>query len=242
MRGKLRLLSGVMLAGVGMSALSGCWWTPQKTVENQSTTNEKITSVRLDNGSGAVTLKGEKGVRHTLVKRKVRYKGDKPGATHKVEDGVLVLKGCGNNCTVEYTVDLPAGLPVTGKTGSGAITLSAMDSVQVTTSNGRVKMKDISGDVQVKTNNGRVEGTRLAGARISAETSNGDVTLAASEPRDVRIKTSNGGIDLAVPDVTYDVSTETSNGSEDVDVDSDATSKRRIDLSTSNGSIKVRPN
>lgn len=244
MRLKLRLVSGVAVAGVAvgtLGALTGCGWLPGTTFEDDTSLTDEINSVRLDSGDGAVTLNGEKDAKKVSIHREIEYRDDKPGATHKVEDGVLVLGGCGRHCSVNYTVDLPAGLPIEGKTSNGSIALSAMDTVKVKTTNGAIELKNITGDIDVTTNNGRVRGSGLTGDRVSVETSNGDVNLNAAEPRDVRAKTSNGSIDVAVPPARYDVSTDTSNGGEDIGVDTETGADRTLDLSTSNGDITVKP-
>ena len=47
------------------------------------------------------------------MRREVENRGDKPqGATHRIENGVLILGGCGSRCSVNYTVEVPAGVPV----------------------------------------------------------------------------------------------------------------------------------
>lgn len=236
----VRLLGGVAAAAVAVGTLGGCGLLPGTDFEDETVVKDEITSVRLANGDGALTLNGHKDTKQTLVAREVTYRlGSKPGASHKVEDGVLVLEGCGRYCTVHYTVDLPAGLSIEGKTSNGSLTLSAMESVDVRTSNGPIRLKDITGDVEAKTSNGRVEGSGLGGKRVRVESSNGPMNLTVDDPREVRIKSSNGRIDLAVPAGKYDVSADTSNGDKDIGVDTAETSDRSIELSTSNGDITV---
>ncbi|MFK4111750.1 hypothetical protein [Streptomyces sp. NPDC002176] len=59
------------------------------------------------------------------MRREVDYRGDKPqGTTHRIENGVLILGGCGNRCSVNYTVDVPAGVPVSGEVSTGSVRLS----------------------------------------------------------------------------------------------------------------------
>lgn len=236
----VRLLGGVAAAAVAVGALGGCGLLPGTEFEDEAVVKDEITSVRLANGDGAITLNGDRSAKRVSLSREVEYRmGSKPDASHKVEDGVLVLGGCGRHCTVNYTVDLPAGLAVEGRTSNGSITLTKMSTVKVTTSNGPIRLKDITGDVEAKTSNGRVEGSGLAGQRVSAESSNGPVNLSVTDPREVRIKSSNGRIDLAVPAGKYDVSADTSNGDKDIGVDTAERSDRSIELSTSNGDITV---
>jgi DUF4097 and DUF4098 domain-containing protein YvlB len=170
----------------------------------------------------------------------VTYRGDRPdGATHRVDGDTLELGGCGRNCSVDYTIELPAGVDVRGSTTNGAIELSEVDEVEVQTSNGRIELDDVSGSIAVETSNGRISGSDLNGGGVRASTSNGAIELELGEPQDVEASTSNGAIELTVPAADYRVSTETSNGRTDVGIPNDSDGQFSLDLRTSNGSITV---
>ncbi|MEU7134369.1 DUF4097 family beta strand repeat-containing protein [Streptomyces sp. NPDC046261] len=229
------------MAGIAAGGLSACGLAASESFSDDDVLKDKITSVRLDSRSGGITLRGQDGAGQVSLQRKVDYKGDKPGGkTYRVEDGVLVLGGCGKDCSVNYTVDLPAGLPVTGKTSSGRITLSRVGAVTVGTSSGAVNLDDVAGAVDVHTTNGRITGTGLKGDGIKARTSNGKINLTPAKAQDVRAKTSNGAITLTVPDGRYKVTAKTNNGSKDIGVSNDPNGQYQLDLTTSNGAITVK--
>lgn len=210
------------LLAAGLVVLGGCGALPRSTFEDESVVTEPVTSVRLDLGNGGVTLRGAADATEVSVHRSVRHRGSRPeDPTFEVTGDVLVLRGCGRNCGVDYTVDLPAGLPVSGETSNGAIRLSGVGEVDVRTSNGAIRLDGASGPVVVGTDNGRV-----------------DITL--DEPQDVRAETSNGAITLTVPDGTYQVSTHTGNGRVDNAIPDDPAGEHRLDLSAGNGAITVR--
>ncbi|MGI5466936.1 DUF4097 family beta strand repeat-containing protein [Streptomyces sp. CA-132043] len=235
-----RLIMLTVAAGAGALALAACDAVPGRTFEDDAEVSQKITAVRLDSRAGAVELHGAKGATRVSVHREVSYRGDRPrGASHRVEDGVLVLRGCGERCSVTYTVDLPAGLPVTGGTSAGAIRLERVGKVGVSTDSGAVELTGVSGSVDVRTSNGRIHGRGLAGGPITARTTNGEIDLAPERPQDVRAETSNGAITLTVPAARYDVSARTSNGDKRIGVSDDPDGRYRLDLTTSNGSITV---
>jgi len=216
-----RLTTAAAAVALG-GALAGCGLLPTSEFEDSATVSETVRSVRLDLGDGSVTLRGRDGGTDVALLRTVEYRGARPGATHRVEDGVLVLAGCGRNCAVTYEVDLPAGLPVTGGTSNGAVTLSRV------------------GAVDVHTSNGRIEGTDLGGGGVTVETSNGAVELATSVAQDIRVRTSNGDVTVTVPAGAYRVATYTNNGDRDVAVTDDPSAAHSLDLRTSNGDITVR--
>ncbi|GAA2469746.1 DUF4097 family beta strand repeat-containing protein [Streptomyces thermolineatus] len=242
----MRLRSGSLAVAVavliGAGGLGACGLLPGETFEDDAVLSEAITSVRLDNDSGRVELRGGKDLTEVSVHRSVDYRGDRPeGATHRVENGVLVLGDCGGSCSVSYTVDLPAGLPVSGGTSAGSITLSGVGEVAVTTGSGSIALNGVTGPVDARTSNGRITGRGLEGGPVRVQTSNGAVDLTVSAPQDVRAHTSNGAVELTLPAGRYRVSATTSNGEKDIGVPDDPAGKHRIDLVTSNGDITVRP-
>ncbi|MFI6206344.1 DUF4097 family beta strand repeat-containing protein [Streptomyces sp. NPDC051041] len=240
MRQQLRRLGILATAGLATAGLAACGLVQGETFEDDSTLSGKITSVRLENGSGGVTVNGTDGGALSLH-REIEYRGDKPeGATHRIEDGVLVLGGCGSRCSVNYTVDVPAGVPVSGEVSSGAVHLAKVGEVKVTTSSGRIEMNGVSGAVEVKTSNGRITGEDIKAARIKAETSNGGIDLTPSTPVDVQAKTSNGDITLTMPQAGYRISAESNNGDKNIDVPNDPAGRYELGLKTSNGDITVK--
>ncbi|OEV08999.1 DUF4097 family beta strand repeat-containing protein [Streptomyces nanshensis] len=241
MRRHIRLLSAVAAAGIGVSTLGACGLVPGETFEDSAKVSEKVESVRLEGSSGSVRLRSKQTVTKTTVHRSIEYDGDKPGkSTYAVEDGVLTLRGCGDGCSVTYTVDLPPRVPVSGRTSSGGISLSGVGKVDVSTSSGAVDLDDVDGTVDVRTTNGRINGHGLKGDGVRAGTSNGAIDLTLSTPQDVRVRTSNGAVSVTVPDGSYKVAARTSNGSKKIGPRNDPSGEHTLDLETSNGSITVK--
>ncbi|UYB41424.1 DUF4097 family beta strand repeat-containing protein [Streptomyces sp. Je 1-4] len=242
MRQRVRFIGIVAMAGIGACALSACGLLPGKTFQDDARVPKKITSIRLDSGSGGLTVHGGKGGGTASVHRAVSYHGDRPeGATHRVEDGVLVLAGCGTNCTVDYTVEVPAGIPVSGETSSGAVELTKVGPVKMTTTSGDIQLDGVAGAVDARTSNGRITGRGLSGARTSAETSNGAIDLTPATAQNVRARTSNGEITVQLPKGPYRLSAETDNGEKHIGIAQDPAARFHLDLTTSNGDITAKP-
>ncbi|GAA2385570.1 hypothetical protein GCM10010420_05140 [Streptomyces glaucosporus] len=238
---RLRLVQSTTAAVLAAALAGSCGLVPGETFGDGATVDAEITSVRLESGPGDVTLRGREDLDRVTLERTVEYRGDRPeGATHRVEDGVLVLGGCGRRCEVRYTVDVPAGITVTGSTSNGRVTLDKVGAVDVSTSNGRVELEDVAGPVEVRTNNGRITGRGLRGDGIRAETSNGEVDLALAAPQDVRVRTSNGDVVLTVPGARYRVTADSDNGDRNIGVDDDPSGPYTLDLATGNGGITVK--
>ncbi|MEU2873214.1 DUF4097 family beta strand repeat-containing protein [Streptomyces olivoreticuli] len=240
MRVRLRLLTAVLTAGIAVGGISACGLT-RKNFQDDATLSQKITSVRLDSGSGGVTLRGSESATAVGLHRYVEYGGDRPeGATYRVENGVLVLRGCDDDCTVAYTVDLPAGIPVTGKTSSGAVSLSRTGAVSVTTGSGAIDLDGVTGAVEAVASSGAITGHGLKGGPISARTSSGAVDLSASSPQDVRVEASSGAVTVTMPDGRYRVAAKSDSGGKEVAFSDDPSGTYRLDLTTGSGAITVK--
>ncbi|MFF2277639.1 DUF4097 domain-containing protein [Agromyces sp. NPDC058126] len=238
-----RTIAIVAVAAAATMAMSGCaWLAPPERFSDDATLDEQVQSIEIEHPEGSVTVEGVEGATAVSVSRTVSYRGDREiGSTFEVQGDVLVLGGCGRNCSVDYTVEVPIGVDVSGATSNGAIALTGVNEVEVETSNGRIELDDVTGGIEAKTSNGRIEGRGLAGDGVRASTSNGAIELRLATPQDVEAHTSNGSIDVSVPSAegSYQVETDTSNGSVDVDIDDVVDGEFLLDLSTSNGSITV---
>ncbi|MFB6438283.1 DUF4097 domain-containing protein [Streptomyces sp. NPDC056411] len=241
MRTPIRIATAAAALCIGALGISACGLLPGKTFRDDATVSKKITAIRLDNDSGGLTVHGGAAGGKVSVHRAVTYHGGRPeGPTHRVTDGVLVLGDCGTNCSVDYTVEVPAGLPVSGETSDGALNLSKVGAVKVTTSSGAIELDGVTGPVDVETSNGEITGRALSGGHIGAETSNGEIDLRPATPQDVRAETSNGSITVQVPKSHYRISADTSSGDKDISVPDDPSGRFHLDLTTSNGDITAK--
>jgi len=235
-------VASALVAGAAAALLAGCGGFTTSTFEDDATVTDRVAAVRIDLQAGGVELRGRAGATSISVHRKIEYRGSRPdGPTFRVDNGVLVLSGCGNNCAAQYTVEAPAGLAVTGQTAAGALALGQVGAVNVMTSSGDVTVDGTTGTVDVRTSNGTITGRGLRGSDLRAETSNGNVDLAPAVPQNVTASTSNGNITLRVPAAGYQVKTDTSLGRADVRIATNPAGPFRIDLSTDNGDIVVQP-
>lgn len=129
-------------------------------------------------------------------------------------------------------------------------------SVDVTNTNGSIRLAEVTGKLELDTTNGKIEVTRCAGS-IDASTTNGSINaelvkIAKGQP--LRFETTNGRISVAVPtDFAGDIDAGTTNGSIDTEfpvtttkvgsnslrgsVNGGGTSLR---LRTTNGSINIK--
>jgi DUF4097 and DUF4098 domain-containing protein YvlB len=144
---------------------------------------------------------------------------------------------------VNYTLVVPPGVTVNGSTTQGSVTLTSLNGLDVGTENGDLTVRHVTtGPIVLHAVNGSIDGTDLGGNGIQARSNNGDIALAVTTPQDITAQTTNGTVTLAVPAQPYRVSVSKQNGSVSVGVPDDPAARYRLDLSVANGEIFVRPN
>ncbi|MFD9488324.1 DUF4097 domain-containing protein [Streptomyces sp. NPDC059991] len=228
------------LAALTVGGLSACSALDQKTFEDDAKVPQKITSLRLDSGNGGVKVDASADISTASVHRKVNYRGDKPsGTSFSVENGVLTLSGCGKNCGVDYVVKVPAGLPVTGGTSNGSLTLTDVGTVDVHTSNGEIAVNSARGPVKLSTSNGDVNVKDAEGGDIDTQTSNAEVAIQTATPQNIKARTTSGSLTITAPPAKYQISANNSHGDKKVAFKNDPSGKYRLDLSTTNGDLTV---
>ncbi|MFI0740175.1 DUF4097 family beta strand repeat-containing protein [Streptomyces sp. NPDC021100] len=242
MRSRLRPIAAALLtAAAAVGALSACDLGPMKKSEDDATVSRKVSAVRIDGDSGAITLHGKPGTTGAELHRTVHYRDDRPdGPTHRVENGVLVLGGCGEDCSVDYEVTVPAGIPVSGGTSSGSIDLERVGATHVKSSSGAIELTDIAGPLDVESTSGAVKGHDLTSGPVKAKATSGALDLTLASPQDVEAETSSGSLTVTAPDGPYRVTADTDSGSKNISVPQSPSAPHHLNLTTSSGALKVR--
>ncbi|MEU5159951.1 DUF4097 family beta strand repeat-containing protein [Streptomyces sp. NPDC020875] len=239
-RRQLRRLGAVAVAGLVAAGASGCGLNGDSFDDN-SAISGRITSVLLENGGGDVTVKGMSGTRSLTLERRVEYRDDRPKKpTHRIENGVLVLGGCGKDCSVEYDVEVPEGIPVRGELNKGSVKLSRVGAVKVTTKSGRIELNGVKGAVEVKTSKGRITGRNIAGNRVTATAGDGTVHMTVRTPASVTVTTDGGRINMRVAKARYQVAVASDGGDKNVDIAHDPAARHKIKLTSKDGDIMLR--
>jgi hypothetical protein len=246
----------IAAVGAGLLLLSACEWTmARNTDSDESAVGERITSVRLANDAGDVTIRvGDT----TMVRRTVHYDRDRPGGTHRVDKDVLVIDACPvRDCWIDYDVTVPAGTTVQGAVESGRLDVDGVASVNLKASSGNVTVRHVTGPVNVDSSSGNVEVSDVGGATaIKAQSGNvsvddaraavalqaesGQITARLSSPQNVRVQAASGNVEVTVPSGKYRVTTAADSGHVDSDVTDDASATHQLDLRTESGNITVR--
>ncbi|MEU5690745.1 DUF4097 family beta strand repeat-containing protein [Actinosynnema sp. NPDC020468] len=253
----LWLVAGVAVAG----SLTSCVRLVQQTARDESTVTDRITTIRVQNDSGEVTIRSADGVKDTVVRRVINYpkNADKPtDPTTRVEGSTLVLDGCDNQCSVSYDVTVPsADTKVTGDSSSGDVRVEGVASVELSISSGTATLRKVSGPVHLDAKSGDVVASDVSGAftalvgsgtttltdmkgPVTVDGRSGDISVTMATAQNVKADASSGDVNVTVPQGKYHVRTDAGSGDNRVSVADDPNGTAEIVLDTKSGNVVLR--
>ncbi len=163
----------------------------------------------------------------------------------------------GDSATVSFEITMPAGAQLDASSKNGSIEVRDLGArARLETQNGSITARGVGGPLEADSNNGSIKAFEVQGA-IQAETTNGSIKaeIAGTElDDDVRLATTNGSVELRIDaGVAASITARTHNGSVSSDFPGGVQDRRkrtldldlngggpRIELKSSNGSIRVR--
>ncbi len=226
---------------------------------------KNASGVRLKVKAGSVTL--SRGTTSQIVGTRTVTRGlRKPSFTETVlPDGTLVLStncpGFEVNCAVDYTLQVPATMPVDGELDGGNFNASGLSgAIDIASNGGRVRLTDVSGasrinssggGIGIKRSSGQLD-LRSSGGNISVDeatsdnatisASGGNVTLRLlNAPRSLSIVSSGGSVTVVLPATSppYAADVSTSGGSRRVEIATDPKSAYHLRIDSSGGDVDV---
>lgn len=203
---------------------------------DDGTITAAINRIDVNSTAGSVTV--EIGTGPTTVHRDVQYGSTKPGGTTSVSGHTLNLSSCGNGCSVDYRIRVPAGTSVAGSVSSGSLTLTSVASVNVRSDSGNITVDNVTGDINADASAGSID-IGNAGGNVHAATESGDVTVSTATARDVDAQTSSGAIRLSVAPGAYRVTASTGSGNADVTVPNSPNGQHTLHARTDSGNIHI---
>ena len=256
---RIALTVGVAVAAT--LALTSCVRLVQNGFDDKHTVSDQVTEVRLQNGSGDVTVRSKDGVAETEVRRRVEYpKGsDKPGGvSHRMEGSTLVLDGCGSQCSVSYEVTVPSkDVKITGRNDSGDVRIERVASVDVKVGSGSTTVREVAGAVHVDNDSGDLDAAavggdfvgrvgsgsaRLAdmGGSVTIDADSGDVDVDIDTVSSVRADVGSGSLNVTVPQGAYKIDVDAGSGDKNIDVKNDPNGSAELLLRAGSGDVTVR--
>lgn len=229
------VVAGITVVAGGL-LLAGCVRFGHDEFSDREELGQEITEVRFTNDSGNVRISvGDT----TEVARTVKYDEDKPGKTHRVENGALIVEECPvRNCSIDYELTVPAGTKVSGHVDSGNVEVTGVATANVEAESGDITVRDVAGEVNASVQSGTVDLTGIGGAVVAGAES-GDVTVGLTAVRSVFVETQSGNVEVTVPSGKYHVTASTESGNLDNDLGDDP-SGEPIQVSAQSGDVTIR--
>jgi hypothetical protein len=255
-----RRAGAVTLIAATAAALAGCGSGIGARLTYDDTEKVKVSEIVVAGNSGDITV-STAPVGETRIKRIVRTDGSgDPQASYRLDGTVLHLRtSCGPDCHVSYEIQAPAGVKVSGRLGSGDVSLTDVGGADVTVDSGDITVDGATGAVAVKSHSGDITVKDLAGTvtlvadsgnvtahgltggtAVRAQTSSGDVEVELGTAAPVTARTGSGNVDLTVPDGAYRVKTHTGSGDvELLGVVDDPKGTNLLEVQAGSGDVKI---
>jgi hypothetical protein len=248
------LRTALRVLAVGLSLLMVAWGAVTlasvlgRATEHRSATYAGIRVLDIDVGFESVQIVGKAEATAVSMERSYTWSLSRPTIGNRRDGDVLSVTSSrrftvGLGCSGRIRLVVPNDAEVRAHGSDGSLTLRELDGlVDVSTSDASVNASRLTGPLTLRTSDGSVEATGLRSQQVDAVTSDGSVRLTfVVPPPGVTARTSDGSILVVVPadGTAYDVSATTSDGGRDVSVPTDPDSSHRMELTTSDGSIRV---
>ncbi|WP_254763604.1 DUF4097 family beta strand repeat-containing protein [Natrinema marinum] len=225
-----RLLAGGSLGVLG--SLAGCLATGRSATETVTNTygTDGVDALSLIAENGAVTVEGNQG-------EEIEIRGHKAAPTEDaLESLTLEDSRSDGHLTVEtHREGTPFLFGPDSKVDLEATVPAGIRLARAETTNGDVKVRDVTGELVADTTNGRIDIEGVDGGLV-ADSTNGAVH-AAGVSGDLQAETTNGNIDVALAANGGDLTADTTNG--EVTVRAPPSLDATVSVSTTNGSVTI---
>ena len=226
---------------------------PSLNRETQRQTYDRaVTRIVLDHlDSSDVVVRAKAGATGVAVERKLRWNGDSPDIHETWQGDVLTIAvdcpgwSIGRECTVDYTLDVPANVAVEADLSSGDITLDGLAGpARVATSSGDIRVRGFAGDsLDARSTSGDLVLDNLSATSLKAEATSGDLRATfAAAPTTVDAACTSGDVTLVLPrgDMTYRLHLEATSGDLDSEIANTEGGTGSISARTTSGDVKIR--
>ena len=221
----------VLLAGIGQGVVSVTSLLARSSENHQVSYAWHGGTLSLDADDGTVTVRRSAKTTVVSVAFTEHFGLKRPLLKGSADaSGVQLSSKCpsglfGNDCSIDYTVLVPAGATLNLHTRDGAVLLDGVD-----------------GPVTVDAGDSRVQASDLRSSKVNVSLGDGSLSLGwASAPTSVRVSMGDGSINLALPAGSgpYAISKQMGDGRSTISVADDPKAPRSISLKMGDGSISV---
>ncbi|WP_436772623.1 DUF4097 family beta strand repeat-containing protein [Yinghuangia sp. YIM S09857] len=244
-------ISGALFAGlVGSAAFTGLVLLSSHDVSAATQFDLPGESLTVESDDGAVHLvPGEPGRVHVDRKTTESIRGADP--EWSLTDGILRLgTNCPSffsvDCDGDYTVTVPPSVKtVKVRSGDGSISVRSLTAdLDLRSEDGSMTVRDVrAATLRLATSDGSVSVSGTAADAVVVSSGDGGVSLTLTEPpAGVKASTGDGSLRLTLPRTgdAYRTTVKVGDGSQSIQIKQDPDATRTLDLSTGDGSVRVR--
>jgi hypothetical protein len=222
---------------------------PGQSAQQGQTYQHKTSRVEIDLGAGDITL-SPGSADQVVVDRRLRWKHTRP-TTHEDWDGstLRVSAVCPDqdNCSVNYTLQVPANVTVQAHTAAGNLSIrDVTGALDLRNESGNVKVYNPQAQVRIQGTSGDITGSGLRSTDVQVQTNSGDITLGFNtSPNAAKATTQSGTVRITVPRAGsgadgYHVQAATNAGQRQVQVQEDSAGQHSIVASADAGDVIVQ--
>jgi hypothetical protein len=246
-----RAIAGALTVIVVVAGILVAWryLRPAGVIQRETQTqrfDQSLTRLTFDDfeASDIVVGAGEPG--QVSITREFKWTGpDKPAFTETWAGGELVIAhNCSDidsdDCSIKYTVLIPAGAAVIAATSSGDVSIRDLTGpVSVQAVSGDVRLERLAGSLDVQAVSGDVRSADTGSGPVTVQVTSGDTSLSfTGAPRSVDVQGTSGDVSIGLPAGVYAVEVETTSGQQTVTVDR-SSSGQRVTAKTVSGDVTV---
>jgi len=201
----------------------------------------------LENVNGAVEVEATTGQALEMTARRVATSSSEASAREQLDR--VVIRETASPTEVRVDVQYPRFNGLSSVEVDWHIKVPAGVAVDITNTNGSLRLTGLDAAVEGRTSNGRIQAEALTSPSVDVSTTNGRVLIDYARPLietdEVVIDSTNGGVTLRVPDASrLSLSADLTNGEFDVaDLPvqrAESSSRRHFDGTLNGGGASVR--
>lgn len=226
-------------------ALSGGDNRAKQRETQQHTYDHAVTRIEFKLDSGTIEINPGADAKVGIT-RNLEWTSTKPEFREEWTGDVLrITATCpGDNCSTGYTVTVPASVAVQAETGAGDVnTHDITGDLRLESRAGDVGATNPAAALWARSKAGTLTFTGIKSPKAEFSTDSGDINAGfAVAPQSVTSSTGAGDITVTVPrdNTGYAVETEKKTGNEEVGVNRDAGSQRKISAKVRTGNITIK--
>lgn len=243
------VLTAVMVGFAGLVSVNAM---ARQTIQEEHTYGFKGSSINVDVAVGDVQIVPSAVDDQISVRRRLTYGLHRPFVEARIDGDTFRVRdtGCAVEvafpCEIRWLLQVPRDLFVEVNTVSGSITVSGIaGKVRLVSQSGAVKAVSPTGAlVTLRSARGAVTAQNVSSPQVVATSTTGAVSVTFRSPPSLVVgRSETGAVDVVLPDgeEAYRINAKTQDGVRYVSAKHDPEGRRRIDVRSTKGNVRVEP-